>query len=186
MANDRRVSFWTRWPDEESGPLWVGLHLNQRAGQTVLVGLEMWTEAPGNARQSLGPAAPESDELLPWPPLGIHRDDLRRVRFRDLLERLWASIREDELARGWEPHAVGRPKIYDDAHYERVSGVYIRAVKAGRRDPVRAVAETWNINSNTAKGWVAKARRAGWLQATARKPRPSGSIRKDRMTEPFV
>jgi hypothetical protein len=146
--------------------------------------LELWTEAPGNARRSLGPDAPETDDMLPWPPLGIHRDDLRRVRFRDLLDRLWAALRDNQLIEGHAPQTMGRPRIYDAAHYERVAGVWLRAVKAGRRDPVKAVAETWNVSRSAANGWVYRARRAGWLEESARTPQPSGSSHKGRTAAP--
>jgi hypothetical protein len=161
MEEDR-LTYWTRYPDLETGPLWVGLHLHRRAGATVLVGLETWTEAPGRARRSLGPEAPDNDELQLWPPRPLHLADLRRLRFRELLDQLFAALRDRDLAVNWRPARPGRPKVYDDAHYERVAGIYLRA-RASKSPPVQAVQATWNVSRGTAAGWVAKARAAGWL-----------------------
>ena len=66
-----RASWWTRWPDVDRGPLWAGVHLNERAGEVVVVGVEVWTEEPGHARAALGPEADPADDLLPFPPTAI-------------------------------------------------------------------------------------------------------------------
>ena len=166
---DTRASWWTRWPDEDSGPLWVGLHCNERAGRTRFVGIELWTEAPGAARRSLGPEADPSEDLLPWPPTGIRTVDLRALHLGPLLDRFREALRgadDPVMAQAAESLAVtsgGRPRAYEPAHYGQVAGVYLKAVREGRGDPTKAVAERWSVSTSAASKWVAHARTDGLL-----------------------
>ena len=150
---DARASLWLRWPDEDSGPLWVGVHLNERAGSTVIVGLEVWTEEPGHARTSRGPAADGSADMLPWPPTALVTADLRSVGLGALRRRVEALL----------PSGGHRPAIYSDDHYARVAGVYQRAVTGGSRSPTADVARAWSVSRSAAAKWVARSRALGHL-----------------------
>jgi hypothetical protein len=134
--------------------MWLGVHVNERAGEKALVGLELWTESPGDARMSLGPEADPADDLLPFPPVRLSGNALARLRMSDLYERVSAVL---EIV----PAASGRPKLYPPDHFNRVAGVYLRAVRAGSRSPTLDVAAAWGVSRSAAAKWVMKSRQMG-------------------------
>jgi hypothetical protein len=169
MSNTRG-SLWLRWPNEQTGPLWLGVHLNERAGETVMVGVEVWTEEPGTARASLGPAGDATDDLLPWPAIPIRSDDITGLSLESLRTRLKAVLSAPdgsalvrEAAAALRPQRAGRPPLYPPEHFGRVAKVYLRAVEEGSRAPTLAVAQTWNVSRSAAAKWVMRARAAGLL-----------------------
>jgi len=164
---------WVRWPNEATGPLWLGLHLNERAGESVLVGVEVWTEEPGTARAWTGPEGDPTDDLLPWPPIALRADDLTTLTLEGLGRRLRSSLSASddsplvrEAAAALRPQRRGRPRLYSDDHYARVAGVYLRALDDHRRDPTVAVAQAWEVSRSTAAHWVMRARQSGLLPST--------------------
>lgn len=159
----RRVSWWTRWPDELEGPLWVGLHTDERGGRCVVTGVEIWTQPPGGARTDLGPSEALVDQFARTAPPGVQRQHLR-VPLGQLVEAMAQDLTGldaslAELLRAGHA-APGRPALYDRAHYEAVAGVYLR-------EGTTAVMVQWSVSNGTARGWVAAARRQGLLEPTA-------------------
>jgi len=165
MTTQLRATYWTRYPDEATGPLWAAVHVNVRAGVAVPVGVEVWTEPPGDARTSLGPPADRVLDLLPWAPRSLVSRDLAHISVPELLRRLAASLDADEepLRQLLSARTPGRGRLYGDDHYERVAAVYQSAVSAGRNDPTRAVAERWVVARGTARRWATRARALGFL-----------------------
>ena len=181
-----RSSLWLRWPDDATGPLWIGLHRNERAGQTALVGIELWTEEPGAARQHLGPEGDPAEDLLPWAPVGLRARDLRTITLSALQSRLEAVLSARQSKGGESmvnplPSALRatRGTMYPPDHFARVAQVYERARQAGSRAPTLAVAEAWNVSRSAAAKWVMRARAAGVLAPVARNDKgpthPKGS-----------
>lgn len=170
-----RASLWLRWPDVDNGPLWLGVHLNERAGVADVVGIELWTEPPGDARQSLGPAADMADDLLPWEPIPLRGHQIRQVSLtaiRDQVARVLASSGESARFPGplyaLRPPKRGRAPIYPPAHFARVAGVYGRAVADRSRSPTVAVAQAWTVSRSTAAKWVMRARADGLIPPVAK------------------
>jgi len=169
--SDTRASLWLRWPDEDEGPLWLGVHLNERAGENVLVGIELWTEPPGAARQTLGPAADGADDLLPWAPVALRARDLAHLSLgavRDQVQRALGASGDIPLAAqaaaALRPLKPGRSPLYPPQHFANVAGVYLRAVGEGSRRPTAHVGVTWQVSRSTAAKWVMEARRLGYLE----------------------
>ncbi len=170
-----RCSWWTRWPDLDSGPLWVGMHLNERAGETVLVGLEVWTEEPGHARAALGPAGDAVNDLLPFPATALRARDLTDLGLERLqraflvaLSQANASEVVSHAAAALRPQRAGRPTLYPPEHFARVAGVYQRAVAQGSRRPTADVARAWSVSRSAAAKWISRARTAGHLPPSGR------------------
>jgi hypothetical protein len=153
----RRVSWWTRWPDQETGPLWVGLHADERGGDCAVVGVEVWTEPPGDARSDAGPPGDLVDQLARSAPPKVQKRHLDLPLGR--LVALMVDGLPEELANQLRTNHVGpgRPAMYDHSHYERVAGVYLR-------DGTRGVVREWRVSAGNARGWVAKCRALGLLQ----------------------
>lgn len=155
----RRVSWWTRYPDVDTGPLWVGLHTDERGGRCAVVGVEVWTQPPGAARTDVGPPEDLVEQLGRTAPPTLQRQHLELP-----LARLVGAMADDiagmdlELAGLLRASHVGpgRPSLYDQAHYERVAGVYLREGSA-------AVATEWAVSPATARGWVRQCRQLGLL-----------------------
>jgi hypothetical protein len=159
--DDWRGTYWTRYPDPDAGPLWVGQHWNRRGGRSALVGLEVWTEPPGDARRSLGPPSEPGDDLSPAPPRAVTGAILRSLRLVDLIRRFRASL-EPSLAASVTPPGPGRPRTSDEAHLERVAGSWRRATSA--RLPVGpAVARQFGVSLERAYDLIGDARRAGLI-----------------------
>lgn len=159
----RRASFWTRWPDEVEGPLWAGIHLHERMGVTVVVGVEVFTEEPANARCSQGPETESTAqaEMYPAAPFALGARDLAKVGIQELLDRFRRSSAEAALMAG-EPGSTG-PR-YSDDHWQRVAG-YVRTCQAqGETRIAVKVAEMWSVSRPTAKKWIARAREKGYLE----------------------
>lgn len=160
------MSWWTRWPDEHAGPLWVGLHTDERGGSCVVTGVEIWTQPPGGARTDLGPPEALVEQLARTAPPGVQRQHLRLplgqlvAAMATELDGLDAGLAELLRASHVAP---GRPALYDRAHYEAVAGVYLR-------DGTAAVMVQWSVSNGTARGWVAACRRQGLLDAAAAQP----------------
>jgi hypothetical protein len=158
----RRASFWTRWPHEDLGPLWAGIHLHERAGVTVIVGVEIFTEEPANARCSQGPASEDSiaSEMYPAAPLALGAKDIAGVGIQELLDRFRRSSDEARAMAG-EPGTTG-PR-YSDDHWARL-GAFVRTLQAtGETRIAVKVAEMWCVSRPTAKKWIARARERGYL-----------------------
>lgn len=169
--SDTRASIWLRWPDDDDGPLWLGVHLNERAGENVLVGVELWTEPPGAARQSLGPAGDATADLLPWAPVGLRARDLTALSLGALRSKILGALAQsddtalaDQVANALRPMKPGRSPLYPPQHFANVAGVYLRAVGEGSRRPTAHVGVTWQVSRSTAAKWVMEARRLGYLE----------------------
>jgi hypothetical protein len=175
----RRASYWTRWPHETQGPLWAGIHLHERAGVTVVVGVEIFTEEPANARCSQGPENPEEAvdgmaEMYPTAPQPLGARDIAGVGIQELLDRFRCSSDEARAMAG-EPGTTG-PR-YSDDHWARVAA-YVRTCQAQGENRIAVkVAEMWCVSRPTAKKWIARARDRGFLErlpVTANGTHPSG------------
>lgn len=160
-----RGSLWLRWPDPDTGPLWAGLHLNERAGETVLVGVECWTEAPGAARTLVGPASDPTDDLLPWPAIPLRASDLAVMQLETLMGALRSSLAASndsavvrEASEALRPHRAGRPPLYGKDHFALVAGFYLKALDEGSRSPTLDVSQAWGVSQSTASRWVRRAR----------------------------
>ena len=149
--------------------MWVGVHLNERAGEMAVVGVEVWTEPPGAARSTLGPAADRADDLLPFPPTALRSGDVRGLGLDALLAALRDALRhsDDDVVRQaaevLQGPQAGRPRLYPADHFPRVAGVYQAAVARGSRSPTMDVARAWSVSRSAAAKWVARARAAGHL-----------------------
>lgn len=166
-----RATYWTRWPDDTNGVLWVGLHWNERHGETCLVGLEVWTEPPGTARQSLGPEADAIDDVSPYPPTALRIEDVRGLRLADLVARFRGSLGPEHASVGASvARRGGRPRLYGPDHHALVAAIYRAAVAAGRADPTKATAEWFGVARSTANKWVARARAEGALEPASGGP----------------
>lgn len=165
-VTDKRASWWTRWPDEDAGPLWVGLHMRERWSSARVVGVEVWTEEPGTARSSLGPG-PESPVVeMVMDPVGVRGSDLR-LHLPELVEAMKAALASMSaegalMAANLPSRTGGRPVQYGPDHYERVAGVMARAGGAGG-NRMQAVVDTWSVSRSTAYDWVMTARTMGLL-----------------------
>lgn len=159
------MSWWTRWPDEQAGPLWVGLHVVDRASAVAVVGVEVWTEPP--ERTSAGP-----DEVViadnPFPPQNVWQSTLSDLRYAPLMARLREVLGASEdlttadrerMSNGLRTGGPGKAGLYDRAHYERVAAIHRRAVQSGSRTPVHDVAQHFKVGDSTAFRWLKVARR---------------------------
>lgn len=157
MPAHRRTSFWTRWPDPEEGPLWAGIHVHERAGVPRIVGVEVFTEPPGDARTAPGPVALDyTSDLLPAAPPALRGHQVHSLR----LPELWARF----LAHGeWELDPAPLNVRYGADHWRRVAQVVVIARSRGNRATAKAVASTWNVSRSTAKKWIARAKAEGAL-----------------------
>lgn len=160
MDHGLRASYWTRWPDEVGGPLWAGIHLHRRAGVTVVVGVELFTEPPASARTSLGPAEAATD-LHPVAPVSLRAADVDALGLRALLDRFRASS-EGAAALAGLPGT--RSKRYGVDHWQRVAAHHRTLVAQGERRTAYKIAEHWTISHVTAKRWIARARAEGFLE----------------------
>jgi hypothetical protein len=117
-------------------------------------------------------------------PLPVTTEVLRRIPLARLVqESLWKAVRQyDAVASGAfspslaehakarlpaarasteRPKRPGRPRIYDEKHYEEVASVYRQ--HSGGRAPTKAVTEHFRVTKSTAAKWVARARQMGLL-----------------------
>lgn len=143
--------------------MWVGLHLHERAGVTAVVGLEVFSEAPADARQSLGPSSGAlAADLAPVAPVALRALDVAGVSLEAILDRFRVSSDEAGAMAG-VPGAKGAR--YSDDHWRRVANHYLRFVSAygGTRGVVDSVAGQWSISRATAKAWIGRARAEGFL-----------------------
>lgn len=162
--SDRRATYWTRWPDEDDGPLWVGSHYNERAGGMEMVGIEVWTEPPGEARQSLGPVAEVNADMLPVAPIPLKARDLTGIRLPTLIWWFVTALPEnDALRSSVSPRKRGAGTQYRADHYARVAATWHYARGQGRRDTDKAVADQFNVSRSTASVWTRRAREMGLL-----------------------
>lgn len=160
MGHGRRASYWTRWPDEVEGPLWAGVHLNERAGVVAVVGVELFTEEPASARSSLGPAGEGVGEFFPVAPVALRTADIAGLGVVALLDRFRGSGVEAEAMAG-SPGA--RSKRYTADHWRRVAQA-VEAMRArGDREVAKGVAAAWTVSRPTAKKWIARAKAEGFL-----------------------
>lgn len=162
MGHGRRASFWTRWPDEVEGPLWAGIHVDERAGVAAVVGVELFSEAPATARTSLGPPDNGASDLFPAAPAALRKADVRSLALTTLLERFRAS---GAAARGVVGEPGERTSRYTADHWRRVATCYrVHCSRSGTsRGVVDAVAGRWSVSRATAKKWIARARSEGLL-----------------------
>lgn len=78
---------------------------------------------------------------------------------------------EPVVSGDYRPRSPGRPPTFTSAHYRQVAAVYQAVRAGGRRDPVQAVAETFEgayprlteRGDHRARGWVAEARARGYI-----------------------
>ncbi len=153
----RRESFWTRWPHPEAGPLWAGIHVHERAGVAAIVGVELFTEPPGDARTAPGPAAADhTDDLLPAAPAALRGHQVHSLRLPELWDRFLASG-----ALGDAPLPLGLR--YGADHWQRVAQVVLLARARGNRATAKEVARVWSVSRSTAKKWIARAKAEGFL-----------------------
>ncbi len=155
-----RASYWTRWPDPNAGPLWAGIHVHKRAGVTAIVGVELFTEPPGDARSAAGPEAVDSNaELLPIAPAPLRGWMLRSLRLDDLLERFRGSGPQGAALAAQAP----RRTRYTVDHWHRVAQVVQVTQARGERGTAKEVARIFDVSRSTAKKWIARARAEGML-----------------------
>lgn len=162
----RRASFWTRWPDEHTGPLWAGVHLHRRGGVTAVVGVELFTEPPANARLP-GNAPVSTDlglDLLPLAPDALQGVDIRSLRVEELIRRFGAS---GEDAGAMVANLGVRGARYSADHWARVAQVVRTHRETKGRGVTAAVAVHWAVSPHTAKKWIARARTEGFLAVSA-------------------
>jgi hypothetical protein len=146
-----------RWPDSEAGPLWAGVHLHERAGVMAVVGVELFSEEPLDARIDPGPESGIlNGELLPHAPLSVRAADVEGLSLHALVT-AW-GMSSGEL--------VDQAKRYTLDHWRAVAHCVLATRAAGNHRTAMAVASTWHVSHSTAKAWIARARREGLL------PRP--------------
>lgn len=157
MPGHRRASYWTRWPDAVAGPLWAGIHIHERAGVAVIVGVEVFTEPPGDARSGPGPAAADhTSDLLPAAPAALRGHMVHGLRLPELWGRFLASGQ-------WELDPVPLGLRYGIDHWRRVAQVVLSARSRGNRSTAKEVAGVWSVSRSTAKKWIARAKAEGVL-----------------------
>lgn len=149
----RRTTRWGRWPDRESGPLWVGIHLHERGGIRRLVGVELYSEDPATARGPINDWEWASDPL-PLAPTGLRSTDLRLLSLPALLEALTTA----------ESAPTPASVRYGPDHWRRVAQVVQHA--PDRRIALH-VAETFSVPRRTAKAWIRRCRDEGLLAQPA-------------------
>lgn len=174
-THGRRASYWTRWPNETEGPLWAGIHLDERAGVTAIVGVELFTEPPADARMSRGPEADDlANDMFPGAPVALRGADIKGLGLQVLLDRFRGSS-EEAAGMAGTPGAKGQR--YSDDHWRRVAQ-YAAASRA-RIDAGtwpdekgstpervnRAVAQMWSVSVPTAKKWLARCKTLGLITA---------------------
>jgi hypothetical protein len=152
----RRSTVWGRWPDVEAGPLWVGIHLHERGGIRRLVGLEVYSEDPQDARD---PSAFDEvvdehwpSDPLPVAPQGLRSTDLRLLSLPALLEALTTA----------ESAPTPASVRYGPDHWRRVAQVVQHA--PDRRVALH-VAQTFGVPRRTAKSWIRRCRDELLLEA---------------------
>jgi hypothetical protein len=168
-AHGRRASYWTRWPDEAHGPLWAAIHLHERAGATAVVGVELYSEPPGDARMAQGPRSGDlAADMAPTAPAPLRAKDLEDFGLLELLNRFRASG-TDAAAMAGEP---GAPVLrYSPDHWARVATFYrtwMAQHDGNRYGVARAIAGNWTVSRQTADRWIARARTEGYLETAAR------------------
>lgn len=158
VAAGVRSTWWTRWPDETAGPLWVCLHLHERAGSAALAGLELYAEPPEDVRGPLeGASATDWSDLLPVGPSGLSGTHLRALSVPELLERWRAATGASER--------LGPARArYGPDHWGRVAQLVLATAAGGDRRTARAVAERWSVSRPTAKRWIGRVRAMGLLE----------------------
>jgi hypothetical protein len=97
---------------------------------------------------------------------GLTPKDLRRLRWSEIIAQVKGRQRKADLnkqiaeERGevvrrtkarWQPHR-GRPREYDQEHWEEIAKVYIEAY--GKRPPAKAVAEHFGVSDELARQWI--------------------------------
>jgi leucine-zipper of insertion element IS481 len=143
------------------GPLWAGIHVHERAGVAVIVGVELFTEPPGDARTASGPSAVDhTDDLLPARPAALRGHHVQGLRLPELWRRFMASNILDV-----DP--VPLNLRYNADHWRRVAQCVLTARARGNRSTAKEVAKVWNVSRSTAKKWIARAKAEGYLDLDA-------------------
>lgn len=161
VGHGMRASFWTRWPDEVDGPLWAGIHIQERAGVGAVVGVELFTEPPAGARSSLGPAGEGASDLLPVAPVALRAADVAGLGLVGLLDRFRGS---GETAEAMVGGPGQRGKRYTADHWRRVGQLCQTMRARGDREIAKGVAAAWTVSRPTAKKWIARAKAEGFLE----------------------
>lgn len=159
MPGHRRESFWTRWPHEYEGPLWAGIHVHERAGVAVIVGVELFTEPPGDARSAPGPISGDhTSDLLPAAPAALRGHMVNSLRLPELYTRFVESGGTDMVP-------MPRNARYGVDHWRRVAQVVVGARSRGNRATAKEVARVWDVSRSTAKKWIGRTREMGLLDS---------------------
>lgn len=101
--------------------------------------------------------AAETIIKTPKPEIFLTGGDLRESRHRYLQE--WAKYSTSVQA------AVGRPGMrgHGAEHYQRVASLYQSLFADGESSPIKRMANDLGVSRNTVSGWVARARKDGYL-----------------------
>jgi hypothetical protein len=131
--------------------------VHERAGVAVIVGVELFTEPPGDARTAAGPVAGDHTlDLLPAAPAALRGHQVHSLRLPELWDRFLVSKILDVAD-------VPLGLRYGADHWRRVAQVVYSARSRGNRGTAKAVAATWNVSRSTAKKWIARAKAEGAL-----------------------
>jgi hypothetical protein len=122
---------------------------------------------------------PQSSEfrLLQWDRLLRAAETIYDTPMPDFFlgEGEWREAQEQYLQAWAEYHskvqaAVGHPGRggRDRSHYKHIAALYKALLADGETKPIKRLSEDLGVNANTISGWVRKARKLGYLQATTR------------------
>lgn len=185
------------WPDRAEGPFEVRLLMQVLRGRKECVGIDIKPAPGIDPRPLLSSEVRKvpmremiDDERAAWlRRIGYVRDHWQEAaewlaqggkrpqggrslsRYIAGIEGLYsgelATGAADEINLGKSSRRGGRPKLYDDAFYQRVAAVYRAALIAGEH-PRLAVADAFQESPSAAAKWIRTCRDKGMLLPTTR------------------
>ncbi|MDP8931088.1 MAG: hypothetical protein M3O70_21575 [Actinomycetota bacterium] len=138
---------------DEDEPVNVAVKVGQRDGKAVVIGLLL--------------ESPDGSEIT----ARALRKTLSLPQLLETLGQVYARrgdadplVADAVVSRPRRPGPRGWP----DAHYQQVAEVYSRNLKAHPRRPMKITAEQFGTSEATARRWVARARKLGYLEGEGR------------------
>lgn len=126
------------------------------------MGVEIFSEPPADARESLGPTSgTRTDDLLPRPPARVRAVDVEGIRISELLDRFRSSSPDALAMIG--PSVGPKTKSYTREHWVEVARVVTMTRADGDHRTAQAVQRRWTVSHPTAISWIARARAEGLL-----------------------
>jgi hypothetical protein len=168
-----------RWPDRTTGPYLVKLTAGIVDGRPAIIAIEMsggTLPQPGEVSEEAFDLRPitSTDLRLPLAQLlSEHLGDLRTMIATADLSPWGSPWKSEGLADTRsalvEPtkRAGGRPRQYEDEHFEGVALIYRNALR-DNLSPLAEIIRIKGVSKNKAAKWAQRARGLGYLPPTSR------------------